>query len=256
MTTALIGSTGFVGSTLLREASFDATYHSPDIAEIEGRRFDLAVCAAAPAAKWKANREPEADLANLERLMGHLGRAKIDRLVLISTIDVYPSPIGVDESSPIESGAGGAYGANRLRLEEFARERFRASVIRLPGLFGQGLRKNAIYDLLNDNCLDALQPLSAFQFYDMSLLWRDTQRVLDAGIDLVNFATEPVVLGDVARQLFGRELPPHASQPVRYDFRTRHGAGWGRTDGYLQGKAEVMARLRAFVEAERARSAS
>lgn len=248
---ALIGSTGFVGSTLLQQATFDATYHSTDIAEIEGRTFDLGICAAAPAAKWKANKEPEADLANLERLMRHLGRARFGRLVLVSTVDVYPVPLGVDEESPIDAEAAGPYGRHRLLLERFAQERFDTAVIRLPGLFGRGLRKNAVYDLIHDNAVDALQPLSTFQFYDMSKLWSDIQRVQAKGLDTVNFATEPVMLGDLARELFGRRLAVSPSTPVHYDFRTRHGAAWGRTDGYMQGREEVVRRMRSFVEAER-----
>jgi hypothetical protein len=39
---------------------------------------------------------------------------------------------------------------------------------------------------------------------------------------------------------------------ARYDFRTRHAALWGRSDGYAYGAAEIMARLRAFVTAARA----
>ncbi len=251
MITALIGSTGFVGSTLLRQATFNATYHSTDIAELDGRSFDLGVCAGAPAAKWKANQEPEADLANLERLMRHLDRAHFDRLVLISTVDVYPSPRGVDEDAHIDPGAGGAYGRHRLLLERFARERFDTTVLRLPGLFGHGLRKNAIYDLIHDNAVAALQPASSFQFYDMSELWADVQRVLAARLELVNLATEPLGLGELARELFSRELPPHPSAPVHYDFRTRHAALWGRSGGYMQGRDEVLRRLRAFVAAER-----
>lgn len=253
MRTALIGSTGFVGGTLLRQAPFDERYHSTDIAEIDGRSFDVVVCAGAPAAKWKANQEPEADRANLERLMASLRTVGARRFILVSTVDVYPSAIGVDESSAIDPSAAEPYGRHRFLLEQFVRERFASTVLRLPALFGEGLRKNAVYDLLHGNCLDALQPRSSFQFYDMARLWGDVERVLSAGLPLVNFATEPVVLGDVAREVFGRELPPSQRPVARYDFRTRHSALWGRQDGYLADRAAVLEGLRAFVRAERAR---
>jgi nucleoside-diphosphate-sugar epimerase len=247
----LIGSTGFVGSTLLGQAAFDATFHSTNIEALGGQSYSLGVCAAAPAAKWKANQEPEADLANLRRLMSNLERASFTRFVLISTVDVYPSPVEVDEDSPLDAGTGGAYGRHRLLLEQFARERFPTTVLRLPGLFGHGLRKNAIYDLLHDNALEALQPASSFQFYDMSGLWADIQRCLAAGVATVNFATEPLLLGEIARKVFGRELPKRSSALARYDFRTRHARLWSREGPYLQGHDEVLRRLQAFVAAER-----
>jgi nucleoside-diphosphate-sugar epimerase len=253
MTAALVGHTGFVGETLKRQAAFDALYRSTDIDAIDGRAFDLVVCAGAPAAKWKANREPEADRAGLERLKLHLGRMRTRRLVLVSTVDVYPEPRGVDEASPIVPDPRNAYGTNRLDLERFCQERFDATVVRLPALFGQGLRKNAVYDLLHGNEVEKLQPLSAFQFYDMSLLWTDLERIAKAGLKLVNLAVEPLTLGDVARGAFGLTLLPNPGAGVaRYDFRTRHGQVWGRQDGYAYGAAETMERMRAFVASERA----
>jgi nucleoside-diphosphate-sugar epimerase len=252
---ALIGSTGFVGGALARQAPFDALYHSTDIAGIAGRSFDLVVCAGAPAAKWKANQQPEADLANLEVLMGHLATVRARRFVLVSTVDVYPTPVGVDEETPIDRAAGSAYGRHRLLLERFARDRFDATVLRLPALFGEGLRKNAIYDLLHDNCVDALQPRSSFQFYDVARLWSDLERVGQAGLRIVNLATEPLVLGDVARAVFGRELPPSQAPVARYDFRSRHSGLWGRGDGYLCGRDAVLEAMAAFVRTERAKVA-
>ncbi|MEO6876905.1 MAG: pyridine nucleotide transhydrogenase, partial [Gemmatimonadaceae bacterium] len=63
---ALIGHTGFVGSNLLRQHGFEATFNSANIEQIAGRSFDLVVCCGAPAEKWKANAHPERDLDNIE----------------------------------------------------------------------------------------------------------------------------------------------------------------------------------------------
>ena len=41
MKSALIGYTGFVGSTLLRQRPFDEQYNSKNIREIAGQQFDL-----------------------------------------------------------------------------------------------------------------------------------------------------------------------------------------------------------------------
>ena len=61
MTQALIGYSGFVGSTLFKQHAFESLFRSTNIGEINGQIFDTVVCAGAPAQKWIANRDPEAD---------------------------------------------------------------------------------------------------------------------------------------------------------------------------------------------------
>jgi nucleoside-diphosphate-sugar epimerase len=253
MRTGLVGSTGFVGTTLQQQTSFDAAYHRPDIHEIAGRAFDLLVCAGAPAEKWRANQEPEADIANLEALVGHLGTAEADRLLLISTVDVYPTPVGVDEDTAIDRTEGGAYGRHRLWLEDRCRERFEHTcVVRLPGLFGPGLRKNLLFDLLGEREVNGHGD-SRFQFYDMRRLWADLVVALDAGFDLVNFAVAPVTMRTVAEQCFGVPFPDaDGASPASYDMRTRHAATFGGSGPYLVDEADELAAIADWVAAERA----
>jgi nucleoside-diphosphate-sugar epimerase len=223
MSLAVIGCTGFVGGTLCRQADVTGAYHSRNIEEIRGREFDTIVCAGAPGAKWKANQNPEADLANILRLIENLRAARANQFVLISTVDVYRTPWRVDEETSIDRDTVEPYGKYRYLLELHVREIFpHATVIRLPGLFGTGLRKNFIFDLLNQNALHLTHHASTFQFYDMSQLWDDIQRALARRIPLVNFATEPVKAEDVARRCFGREFINETERPpVHYDMRTR-----------------------------------
>ena len=68
----LIGYTGFVGTTLLIQRGFDDLYRSTNIVDITGQAYDLVVCAATPAAKWIANREPETDCKNIQNLIDHI----------------------------------------------------------------------------------------------------------------------------------------------------------------------------------------
>ena len=86
MNDALIGCTGLVGGTLLARRRFAAAYRSTTIDGIAGRTFDRIYCAGAPAEKWKANRDPDADRANLARLVDTVSRARARKLILISTI--------------------------------------------------------------------------------------------------------------------------------------------------------------------------
>jgi hypothetical protein len=246
--TALVGHTGFVGSNLLRQATFDDCFNSRTIAEIRGRSYDLIVCAGLPAAKWIANREPESDRANVLALSSHLSEVDAEEVVLVSTVDVYPVPFGVDELTPTEL-AGHPYGAHRLAFEDFVRAQFpRVSVVRLPALFGTGLRKNVLYDLLNGKLLEAVDPSSEFQWYDVCRLWADLQVARSAGLELVNLAVEPVATGEILDRCFPGVRVGGVGLQTRYDVRTRHAAAFGRSGPYLGSRDEVLDGIAAFVE--------
>lgn len=254
MVRCLIGHTGFVGGSLLRQCSFDELYNSKSIEDIRGRTFELVACAGAPGVKWKANKEPEKDSESIEKLIECLRTVKTAHLALISTIDVYPSPRDVNEDSPIPGNQPAAYGRNRRRLERFAEEHFRSTIVRLPGLFGPGLKKNVIYDLINENCVDQIDPGSVFQFYNLERLWADVEKGHDRGIRLLNVATEPISVDELARFCFDRVLPPkEAAQHALYDMRSNHAALWGGRNGYLYSKDQVLGEMKRYVECSRAR---
>lgn len=252
MRAALIGYTGFVGGNLLREYPFAGRYRSANIEKIAGHHYDLVVCAGAPAAKWKANQDPQADRACLGRLMAALERVKTQRFVLISTVDVYGQVNGVDETCP-PSGAT-AYGRHRLELEQFVHQRFQTLIVRLPALFGPGLKKNAIYDLLYNNQIDKIDSRAVFQFYNLRHLWRDIRIAAGARLSLIHLATEPVSMAEVACSAFGLDWNNHLpGTPPRYDLRTRHAALYGGTGGYICHKMRILAELADFVRSQKER---
>lgn len=248
---ALIGHSGFIGGNLASQWSFDALFNSANIDELRGDDFDEIVCAAPAAEKWKANADPEGDARSIARLETVLSETKARQFVLISTVDVYPRPREVDERTEIDD-TGAPYGRHRLRLERFVREHFAdAIVLRLPGLFGPGLKKNAIFDLIHDHQVERIDGRGVFQFYDVGNLSGDIQRCIDNGIHLINVATEPFPIADVARELFGRELATGSGEPPLYDVRTVNAASWNRSGHYLYGRDEVMAQMKRFIEAQR-----
>lgn len=248
---ALIGHTGFVGGNLAAQATFTDRYRSTTIEEIAGREYELIVCAGAPGVKWKANRHPEQDHVSLRRLMKSLKQVHARRVILISTVDVYPEPRGVDESTTITPEAGHPYGRHRLELERFCAGHFDTLTIRLPGLFGPGLRKNIVFDFLTGNATDGINPDSWYQFYPLDRLWSDITVAVAASHALVNFATEPVSIRAVSLEVFGRVFTnPGAPPPATYDMQTMHGASWGSSFRYLMGREAVLRDMRAFVASQ------
>ena len=252
MTNALIGFSGFVGSTLLKQARFDALYRSTTIGEIEGKVFDTVVCAGAPAQKWIANREPEADRRIIDSLMAHLNTIQCKTFVLISTVDVFKSPVGVDEDTLVDETGLHAYGLHRRLLEKFVANHFpKHLIVRLPGLVGPGLRKNVIFDFLNTNNLHAIESRGLFQFYPMVNLWHDICVAVDAGLRLVHLTAAPVTVADVSLQGFGRSFQQElAGTPGSYDMRTRHAAVFGTAGDYQYSARETIQAIRTYAQSE------
>ena len=249
---SLIGFTGFVGATLLKQHGFNNLYRSTNISDIEGKSFDSVICAAAPAQKWIANREPEADRQNIERLIGHLKTIQCQTFILISTVDVFKTPFGVTEDTAVDETGLQPYGLHRRYLETFVESHFpRHLIVRLPGLVGPGLRKNVIFDFLNQNNLDAIESRGVFQFYPTVNLWHDIQTALQAQLSLVHLTAEPISVAEVAQHGFGREFQNTlANPPAQYDFQSKHAALFGGCGAYQYSKRETLLAIRAYAQSE------
>lgn len=249
---ALIGHSGFVGATLSIQSDFTDFYRSGTISEIDGRNFGLIVCSAAPAQKWLANRDPVADRQNIDNLISHLKTVTCNTFILISTVDVFKSPVGVDEDTPVDEDGLHAYGLHRRLLEKFVEGHFpNHLIVRLPGLVGPGLRKNVIYDFLNDNDLHAIDSRGVFQFYPMVNLWWDIQTALQAGLKLVHLTAEPISVADVSELGFGKSFTQPMANPLAvYDMRTRHAAAFGGKGYYQYSQRDTIQAVRAYAQSE------
>ncbi len=251
MENALIGYSGFVGSTLLNQVQFSALYRSTNIHEIENRKFNLVVCAGAPAQKWIANREPAEDRKKIDTLINHLRTIQCKTFVLISTVDVFKNPVNVDESTPVEEQGLQPYGLHRRLLEKFVEQHFHHLIVRLPGLVGPGLRKNVIFDFQNNNNLQAIESRGVFQFYPMVNFWYDIQMALRAGLSLVHLTAEPLCVADVSQQGFGKSFTHTlAGVPARYDMQTRHAQIFGSVGRYQYNLRETIQAIRAYSQSE------
>jgi hypothetical protein len=176
--TALIGHTGFVGSNLLQQNSFDHTYNSKNFRESEGSNFGLVVCAGISAVKWLA------------------------------------------------------------------------LVLRLPSLFGPGLKKNAIFDLLTNSNIDQINPAGKFQWYPVVRLWDDIKKAAAADLHLLNISTEPITTSAIAKNFFPRSsLATTSGEPSSYDVWSIHAEKFDKDGHYLLDKADVTQALSDYLAA-------
>jgi hypothetical protein len=78
-------------------------------------------------------------------------------------------------------------------------------------------------------------------------LWGHVLLARDAGLSVVNLATEPVSSAEVARECFGVDYRCADRPVVEYDLRTRHALELADRDGpYLRSRGEVLAAIRAW----------
>ena len=147
---SLVGYTGFVGSNIAAAGAFDGLYNSKNIASAFGTNPDLLIYSGVRAEKFLANKFPRQDFDTVKEAFENIGKINPKKLVLISTIDVYKRPVLVDECSEMDLNELHPYGLNRYLLEQMVQTAgIDCLIIRLPGLFGTGIKKNFIYDMIN-----------------------------------------------------------------------------------------------------------
>ncbi|MCQ2530192.1 MAG: sugar nucleotide-binding protein [Lachnospiraceae bacterium] len=144
---SLVGYTGFVGGNISAAGSFEGRYNSKNIEEAFGTNPELLIYAGITAEKFIANKFPEQDLEIIQNAEKNIQKIHPERLVLISTIDVYEDSFHADEETP--ALGQGVYGQHRSLLENWVKENIEDYlIVRLPALFGKGIKKNFIYDYI------------------------------------------------------------------------------------------------------------
>lgn len=247
---ALIGYTGFIGSNLINQFNFNDTYNSSNISDIKNKKYDLIVCAAMPGEKWKANLYPKEDLKALKKLTRNLSETTSKKIILISTVDVYPKPYQVNENSYIDKSKLLPYGKHRLHLEKFVKKKFEKHIIvRLPGLFGKNLKKNFIYDLIHEKNITLTHSESVFQFYNLEHLWEDIIKSYAQNIHLINFATEPISIKELVVYCTGQNFSNQTDKsPLKYDMRTIYALSLGKKNRYyLYKKEKILKEMKSFI---------
>jgi nucleoside-diphosphate-sugar epimerase len=256
MRSALIGYTGFVGSNLLDAHSFDDVYNTANIAEFAGKEYDIVVSAGNRADSFRINNNGPADRAEVDELVDTVLSAQIKKLVLISTVCVYPGGGAPDESTPLSERDLTPYGANRLHQERRFSEAVDTTIVRLPQLYGARLKKGVVYDLANDYRVEHIRPENRFQHYDVRRLWQDIETALEHGLESLNVSTPPLTNEVLAREVFQRDIagqvPPEPesafARMYTRNMTTRYATLFGGTNNYFVTEEQELTSLRRFVQ--------
>jgi hypothetical protein len=146
---AIIGNRGLVGKNLCKQHEFQHQFNTSNMPRYYDGTYSTVVCSAAPASMLLAKRDPVSDGEVIDHLIEQLSLLCCDQFVLISSIAVLAGTIAPNEDT-FDFEMNSVYGINRRRLEVYCAQRFdKCLIVRLPALFGEGLKKNFIYDMLN-----------------------------------------------------------------------------------------------------------
>lgn len=252
---SVIGATGLVGSELVFQALQNGIlvdqYNTKNISKIVEKHYDVLYISAIHAKKWWANKNPDEDLALIDELLEKLRTVDADKVVFISTVDVYGDDAFGDESKDIIYELH-PYGRNRLYAErEIARLFKNNYIVRLQGLVGRGLRKNALYDLKNINIIEKINPKSVFQWYPLNRLFSDIGVVIDNEIGMINLSAEPIPMETIIdatkiEKAILNKIGTDPSPCATYNVTSIYDHLFNGSDGYIVSAEEALSCIKSY----------
>jgi hypothetical protein len=190
----LIGSRGLFGKEILKFYNPAHVYNSDNIDQLAQQKFKTVICAAPSANRRDAEANPVQDLASVDSIISVLSSQRIQRLVLIGTIDTIVHP-------------DTAYGQNRLRLENFVKQEFKHHyVLRFGNIVGAGIKKNVLFDLKNNQFLDSINLDSITQWYPLNRLQADIELSLLHPNCEYNLISEPIQVREIVEKFFSNKI--------------------------------------------------
>ena len=246
----IVGNTGLVGKTLLKENNFDLQFNTRNINNYINDVSDYAdlYLSCLPATKWLVNKNVQQDIDNIFLLIDFLSKKTYKKIILISTIDIYcESPKLVNESY-IPSLIKYDYGNNRLLFEKLVTSCLsyeQLQIFRLPALFNSDIKKNIIFDLLNNNNVFNININSAYQWYNLDNLNNDLKyfsKFKEKHL-IVNLFPEPVETTEIVKLFLNYDFKNFKYEKrFEYNYCTKF-----FPSGYIKNKEDSLKDIKKFV---------
>jgi hypothetical protein len=251
----LIGNTGLIGKTLKDNIKFELEFNSSNIESINNYNLNMSdlYLSCLPATKWIANKDPIKDYNNILSIYNTISNYTFNKIILFSTIDIYhQSPLLKNEDfNPKIKEMN--YGSNRLIFELLVKNLNykNIQIFRLPSLFGHRIKKNILFDLLNNNEIEKINFNSKYQWLNLKNLYK-IMKQSDHLHGIINLFPEPLDSIELLK-LFSidKNKINFQENKTMYDFRTKYA-----TSGYIESKAKVINEIKDFVYEYRNQSTS
>lgn len=246
----IIGNTGLVGKTICETIKFDHYFNTSNINTFNtiAKDGDELFLSCLPATKWLVNKNIIGDIQNIYNIINLISGITYSKVTLISTIDVYgDSPFESNERYPINISKLN-YGNNRYLFELLVSEFVKTNdlkIFRLPALFNKHIKKNILFDLINQNNIESINSNSQFQWYNLNNLSKD---IIEYSLKypnetIFNLFTEPINTIDIIN-LFPNLINKvsFSDNKIIYNFTTQY-----HNSGYISDKNKVLSEIKLLI---------
>jgi hypothetical protein len=168
--------------------------------------FELMVCAAPSGDRRLSNSNPIQDFKSVNNLISVIQKTKINRMVLISSIDTinYPNT---------------AYGRHRLSLELAVNAHVEhCHILRCSSLIGKNIKKNVLYDLKHRQYIDSINPDTQLQWCNLDKLHTNIQSSIYNNVQEINLVSHPIKNQQIVDRFFPTIILTSQQQTQFYDL--------------------------------------
>jgi hypothetical protein len=239
----ILGANGFIGSHLVSVFP-DAVRITRESSLIRGKIETLFI-AAPTSRKYQVNRFPSEDLVDVNNILKLIQSSnRVENIVLVSTIDVYSNLESSSEISECKSEL--SYGGNRHFLEtQLSSLGSNLKICRTGGLFGTGIKKNLMYDLVNRRTefLMNYNMESTYQWLPVDFFIKELLEFSCSDLSLKNIVGEPISVKAVV-QAGGFQIDFGMYGELRsYDVTSNH-----EFNGYSLGSGEILCEINQYIQ--------
>jgi hypothetical protein len=249
----LVGNTGLIGTTLKDSISFDYEFNSSNINDLVSLKIDDdtdVYLSCLSAEKWKVNKDPQSDLNNVLKIIEILSTKRFRNIILYSTIDVYEGAPEYSDENIAPKIPGLSYGSNRYLFELLVKSNLTYSkllIIRLPALFGKYIKKNILFDLLNNNQIEKIKIKSQYQWYNLNNLVTDSNSLLQNSLFenryfCINLFSEPIETSKIVEFFNKTKLVDNKNEGTFYNYRTKYAP-----TGYIKSSVDILNDIHDFI---------
>jgi hypothetical protein len=246
----IIGNTGLVGTTLCKSVNFDLKFNSSNLSDFPNIVEDGAelYLTCLPATKWMVNKNATGDFENMMNILNLIKCKKYKKVILISTIDVYNSSELKSNENTIPLIQNFNYGNNRYLFEVLVKEYLQTEelkIFRLPALFNQHIKKNILFDLINNNNVELINSNSSYQWYNLNNLSNDIIKYSEKYPNEIvfNLFPEPIDSLEIINLFpFLLNQVNFSENKIVYDFTTKFS-----NNGYISLKEEILKEIKELI---------